>query len=191
MIKWTMTIMMLTALAGCGKAVKTLAPIPQPPPNANAQAAQPQDRMTMRDLQLFQYDRKSTGDKPRIEITAEKAISPQDETWTIEGAKATIHTAKDEDIRLTAAKGNVDQRKGKESAFLQGGVLMETPTSKVEMQSAQWQNQDGIIKSDEPITVTGQDIQMTASSMVYYPDDDRLLLSNVSGAINLEGPAKP
>ena len=188
-----LTLALLLALAGCGKGAKSLAPIPPPPPpSAGAPATQQaQDRMVMQNLQLFQYDRKSVGGKPRIEITAEKATSPQDETWNIEGAKAVIHTAKDDDVRLSAANGAVDQRKEKESAFLRDGVVMETKTNKVEMKSAQWLNQDGFIKSDDPVVVTGQDITINATSLVYYPDSDQLQLANVSGVINLQGRATP
>lgn len=186
-----MSLLMLAALGGCGKAVKSLSPVPEPPPAAKNAAPQSQDRMTMRDLQLFQYDRKSVGEQPRIEITADTATMPQDETWAIEGAKATIHTATNDEIRLRAAKGTVDQRKDRESAFLQGGVVMETKDSTFEMQSAQWSNQEGVVKTDEAVSISSRDIQMNAASLIYYPDEDRLLLTNASGTINLKGSDKP
>lgn len=178
--------------AGCGNGS---APEVLPAPHSEPVAPrQPRDQLTSKTLELFLYDKKAAGTqtvKPRFKIVAENGAFTDEQTWSIEKVRATIYSSRGEDIFMEASQGTLDQRKDQEKAFLRGGVVLQTGSTRVELRSLQWLNEEGVIRSDEPVTITGDDIQMTAPSLLYYPDDDLLELSGVALSIDLKGTQQP
>ena len=176
-------------LLGCGQ---VLAPEPpQRPASAREVLGVDQDRLSMEaksvDLRLFD-SRPTDGEarKPTLWIHADTFRIEEQNISSFQKARAVIY-GKDRDdaeITLDAGSGRFQESK---MAYLKDGVNVKIGNMYLQLEDFEWINDDRLGRTDRPVTVTSEDLHLTASSMRLYPDERRIQMTGVAGTMRIEG----
>jgi hypothetical protein len=175
-------------LLGCGQI-----PAPKPPerpPSAREALGIDRDRLSMEaqavDLRLFDTH-PTNGDtrKPTLWLHADIGALEEQNIWSFQKARAVIYgrSQDDPEITLEAGSGRFQEAK---MAYLKDGVKVHVGKMDLELADFEWINDDRLGRTDHPITVRSDDLQLTASSMRLYPDDRRIQMKGGSGMMRIE-----
>ena len=139
------------------------------------------------DLRLF--DDRPTGGAPRkptFWVHAEVFALEEDDIWSFEKARAVIYgrDAKDELITLEAGQGRFQETK---MAYLEGDIIARVHNMTLKMQDIEWINEEGVARTDSPLSVRTETSHLKASSLRLYPDEKRLVMTDVSGLLEFGG----
>lgn len=121
--------------------------------------------------------------EPIFTVEAPRFARGADGRWTFTGATATIRAPDGEDIVMEAARGELDQDAG--HAWLTGGVTVRAGTTVLELADAEWDNETRTAWSNNPVRYIDGETRLEASAMEIRPDNDEIILENVSGFLNL------
>ena len=181
-------LLVLAAAAGCGNGFNGQKPAQPPVPPAPAGAPGPHANMEGRgaDFRLFDGDPTSgPARRPRLWLHVDSFSLAEENIWSFRNARAVIYGRDDrmEDMFLEAGGGSYQEAK---SAYLKDGVTAKIGEMKLELRDIEWLNDEGLAKSDYPVTITTPDSELKASSVRLYHKEKRLVLTDVTGTLRLE-----
>jgi len=138
------------------------------------------------DFVLFKADPTGTApQQPSFRIHAGKCtLESEEKPWILEDAHAVIFDPDRGDTVLTARRGRFDQ--AQETVCLEGDVVLENGQMRIALTDLSWRNAEGVARSDKPLTLVDGETNLTASGMVYYPAERRLILTKVAGRWNTQ-----
>lgn len=182
---YLVSLVVITTLTGCGN---VFAPMGDPSDNSGAapanvvapgeQAPQSND-ITLR---FFDAEPSPSGEKfPSFEVHSLDFTQVADEVWTFRGAEATIYARDGENIDITAGEATMNNET--QSAVMKGEVVLKKGTMTMTLEDLEWSNDERIAKSDHPLTIVRGDTHIMADSVIYYPDEDRVVLPAADGHI--------
>lgn len=180
MKSWSWVLVLATLAVGCGERAQPAAPAPP------AQVpAPPQDDALMRGrTNLFLYDAGQAGggsDKPRFEVRDVEVVLDENGAWSFVNPHAIIYGRDGTETHLQAGQGYLDERNGR--AVLSGGVKMEMGARSVELQDIEWSRDDGVAKSDNPVTLRDGDTVIQANRMRYDPDTKSVIMEDFTAQL--------
>jgi len=166
------------ALGGCGPA-----PSEQQGQSAAPEALEqaireePSGAITMEGGVVEFYDESVAAEarqEPSFRIEAELLEYTGEQKGTFQDARATIfgHGPGGGNIRINADRG----RFGAETALLEGNVVMKSGGMTVEMTELEWNNADGVVKSENPVRLISDEIELLAESLLLDTTADELVL---------------
>ncbi|GEM_PF-1499847 len=186
-------VLLFFALSSCFNSPK------KPADNKNVQSSEESPiegeisptSMTVSSVDLYHHDPSPTfGEvkKPTLWLHAEKFQIIDENNWKIEDIKAVIYDTRsgEERIRILAESGTFDKMK---SASLSGKVHAEMEDISFETESLLWTNktetEPAKITTGGKVSLKGNDISLTCSSLLIYPEDKTFELTEVSGILPL------
>jgi len=184
----TVLLLVVALAAGCGNGFnghKPAAPTAAPAP---ANAAGPQANMEGRgaDFRLFDGDPTSgPARRPRLWLHVDSFSLAEENIWSFQNARAVIYGRDDqmEDMFLEAGGGSYQEAK---SAYLKDGVTAKIGDMELELRDFEWLNDEGLAKSDYPVSITTPDSELKASSVRLYHKEKQIVLTDVTGTLRLE-----
>jgi hypothetical protein len=145
------------------------------------------------DLRLFDASPTQGGSrKPTFWVHADTFSLGEKNLWTFEKARAVVYARNEEDPQVTfeAGSGQFQETKGEDGkggmAFLRGGVTAQVGPMRLQLSDIEWVNDERTARSDSPVTITSEDSNLSASSVRLYPDQKQLVMTNVTGELQLE-----
>lgn len=174
------------ACAGCGDAFAPLgngAPEDNPIDGAITPPAAETPQQTG-DITLRFYDKDAgpAGEQlPSFEVHSGDFTQMEDEVWTFRKARATIYAADGEHIVIEAADAWMNY--GTKSAVMKGGVVLTKGTMTMTLDELEWSDAERLARSAKPMTFRNGDTYMEAQSVVYYPDEERVTLTEAKGRL--------
>ncbi len=170
-------------VAGCGP--------PLPAPEAERAPSTPERTVeaTMQNMTLRLYGPEGGGatGKPAFWVQADQSTLIEEGVWSFENARAVIYDREGNETLLEAAHGQVDQREGRETALLNEGVNLRAGAMALNLRELEWINAERVARSDAPVQMEGDGSAIAATSLRYYPDEQRLVLKDVRGTLVLKG----
>jgi len=170
---------------GCGQGIA-----PPSPETATPAVGRTDGAVSMSGINLFLHDARPTAGaarKPTFWVHAEYFTMLDDQVWSFENAQAAIYgrTPEEKQITLEAARGRFQEDSG---ALLDGGVTAYVGEMTLDLADIEWINprqegEEGIARSDSPLRVSSNKLQLRASSLRLYPESDKFVLTNVSGLV--------
>lgn len=149
-----------------------------------------EDVMTMRNLVLTMSEENPTGDElqePTFLVRADSGrLSESTGTWSLQGTRSVIHREDGDDIIIEAGEGVFNQETM--TATLQGDVHLTVGAISMELSNLIWNNEARQATSENPATVSQAGNVLQTGSLLIEPDEDQLILRDVSGLWKLEGP---
>ncbi len=148
-----------------------------------ARAAEAQDI----DLRLFDADPTTGAPRsPTCWVHADSFSRPEGDIWSFEGAKAVIYGRSDgqeEQIHIEAGSGRFQETR---MAYLKDNVVARVGDMRIELSDIEWINDERLARSDNAISLETPDAQLSASSLLLYPDNKQLILTDVTGTFRFE-----
>jgi hypothetical protein len=109
----------------------------------------------------------------------------EDNVWAFEKARAIIYGREEgDDVVMEAGRGRFQESK---MALLTGGVDVRIGKMRVTLSDIEWLNDERVARSDNPLTMTSEDMHIEASSLKLYPDRKELVLTNAKGILQMGG----
>lgn len=184
----TVLLLVVALEAGCGNGFNGRKPAEPPVPPAPANAAGPQANMEGRgaDFRLFDGDPTSgPARRPRLWLHVDSFSLAEENIWSFQNARAVIYGRDDqmEDMFLEAGGGSYQEAK---SAYLKDGVTAKIGDMELELRDFEWLNDEGLAKSDYPVSITTPDSELKASSVRLYHKEKQIVLTDVTGTLRLE-----
>jgi len=177
------------AAAGCGKGFNGRATAP-PPADAHAGGNRSANIEGMEgrgaDFRLFDGDPTSgPARRPRFWLHVDSFSLAEENIYSFENGHAVIYGRDDQmqDMYLTAGGGMYQEAK---SAYLKNGVVAQIGDMKLELQDFEWLNEEGLGKSDNPVSIHSPDSELKASSVRLYHKEKQMVLTDVTGTFRLE-----
>ncbi|MFP4502751.1 MAG: hypothetical protein ACLFTT_17295 [Candidatus Hydrogenedentota bacterium] len=185
------------AVAGCEGRIA-----PESPPAPHAERpGETQDAggaMSMQGINLYLHEAKPSAGAPRnptFRLHAERFAMLEDDVWSVQNAQALLYgdAPDDEAVTIEAARGRFEEAWG---ATLEGGVTAYVNDIVIKLQNLEWvnpqqENEQGVARSDKPLTLDGPTATLEAASIRLYPDARRFVLTDVSGRIHLDRRSEP
>lgn len=154
--------------------------------NSPVAEEKPGGSITMEGLDLRMHNYRPTvgePEKPTFWVHAEKGeLVDGQKSWELEQARAVVYREADEDLVLEAARGLFDETR--RVARLYGGVLVTAGAVTMELAEIEWNNEEGVAKSGQPVTVVDGTSWLKASTLLLNPGEDIMRLTNVTGRID-------
>ena len=178
----------IAALTACGP------PLPAPEEGRSANGPADRSEATMQDMVLRLYgggDGDGTAGRPTFRVHAARSTLLEDGVWSFEDARAVIYDQQGNETLIEAARGQVDQRDGREAAMLEQDVSLRAGGMTLQLERLEWANAERAARSDAPVRMTGDEAEATASGLSYFPDARRVILSDVRGSMTLKGDDTP
>jgi len=184
----TVLLLVLFTVAGCGNgfnghkpAAPTAAPAPAnaPGPHANMQGRGA-------DFRLFDGDPTSgPARRPRLWLHVDSFALAEENIWSFKNAHAVIYgrDAQMQDMFLEAGGGSYQEAK---SAYLKDGVVAKIGDMELKLRDFEWLNDDGLAKSDYPVSIKTPGSELKASSVRLYHKEKQIVLTDVTGTLRLE-----
>lgn len=190
MIRYAQAVLLLICAAGCGNGFNSRPEKPAEPvvpPLSNGAVAHP-GSMEGRgaDFRLFDGDPTSgPARRPRLWLHVDSFTLAEDKVYSFEKAHAVIYGRDEqmEDMYLEAGGGSYQEAK---SAYLKDDVLAKIGTMTLELKDIEWLNDEGVAKSDYPVTITTANSELQASTVRLYHKEKRIVLTDVTGTLRLE-----
>ncbi|MCX8065301.1 MAG: hypothetical protein N3G21_09045 [Candidatus Hydrogenedentes bacterium] len=188
---WTLIAILPILLSSCSNWKKSSTYQPPESSGKVSEGEQALTSMTVSAVDLYHHDPNPTlGEvkKPTIWLHAEKFHIIDDNNWKIEDITAVIYDTKDgvERVRISAESGTFDKMR---SASLSGKIHAEMEGISFQTDSLLWTNkteaEPAKITSGGKVSVEGDGISLTCSSLVIYPDAKTFELTDVSGVAPL------
>jgi len=184
----TVLLLVLFAAAGCGNGFNGRKPAAPTAPPASAGPGGPHANMEGRgaDFRLFDGDPTSgPARRPRLWLHVDSFSLTEENIWSFQNAHAVIYGRDEqmEDMYLEAGGGSYQEAK---SAYLKEGVTAKIGEMKLELRDIEWLNDEGIAKSDYPVSITTPDSELKASSVRLYHKEKQIVLTDVTGTLRLE-----
>ena len=176
-------------LVGCGDLYAPKPP--QTPGSAREALGVDRDRLSMEargvDLRLFDaHPTDGETRKPTLWLHADEFTLEEQNISSFQKARAVIYgkEADDAEITLDAGSGRFQESK---MAYLKDGVSVRIGGMSLQLEDFEWINEERVGRTDRPVTVTSEDLHLTASSMRLYPDKRQIQLTSVSGTMRIGG----
>lgn len=153
---------------------------PQPPPLAAA-------RLT----EFFFYRAGQGGVEQRpsfVMRTPAVSITVEGEAL-LEQVEAEIHGRDNEVTTIRAERGRFDQQA--KTATMEGGVVLERGTMRVEMEDLVWLDEQRMARTDNPVRILDEGAELAAENLEFHPDEGALFLDNLAGDVTLAGRTEP
>ena len=186
MSRLAVSLAIALALAGCTQE-PPVAPAPPDTPRPHADTVPADGRMT----EFFFYRAESAGIERRpsfVMRTPKVSITIAGEA-VLEQAEAEIYGRDDEVTTVWAEQGRFDQET--KMATMEGAVVLRRGSMTVEMHDLIWSEETRVAQTDRPVRLFDEDAELHADSMVFDPDDNALLLTNVVGGMDMTGRNEP
>lgn len=173
-------------LAGCGQAYA-----PKPAAPAQETLGVDANRMSMEargvDLRLFD-SRPTDGEarKPTLWLHADAFTLEEQNISSFQKARAMIYGRDAENSEITLDAGSGRFQEGK-MAYLKDGVSVHIKDLAIQLEDFEWVNEERVGRTEHPVTVTSDALNLTASSMRLYPDKRQIQLTGASGTMRIEG----
>jgi len=181
-MKRTLLIVVLIA-ASCGGPEEE-APADQP--QTETEVLDPEEETAGEGVQLFFYavGESETGERPpSFEIQYENFEEREDDTYIFREAHAVIHTEQGPDVAIDA--GEAIMNYATKTAVMEEGVVLDRGAMNMVMDQLQWSDSERLLMSDEPVTIEHGETLLKGSTMRYYPDENRAVLTDTTGIIPL------
>ena len=180
---WSALLVLLGA--GCGDKLAALAPEADPPGRTETETVARGAPSTGHGITLRQYDSGATAGasrKPRVIVQAEEySLDEKEGVWILEKTHAVIRgAAGNADIILDAGRGRVQEES---TAYLSDGVVAQIGEMEVLLTDIEWLNDEQVGRSDHPVSVTSPGTKLNASSLRMYPEEQKLILTDVTGTV--------
>jgi hypothetical protein len=187
---WASTVLLLalSGTLGCGNGFNGQEPVETPVPAAPARDAGQGANMEGRgaDFRLFDGDpTPGPARRPRLWLHVDSFSLAEENIWSFKKARAVIYGRDEqmEDMFLEAGGGSYQEAK---SAYLKDGVTAKIGEMKLELRDIEWLNDEGLAKSDYPVSITMPDSELKASSVRLYHKEKQIVLTDVTGTLRLE-----
>ena len=172
------------ALAGCTQEPQVVS-VPSPPerPGPSSDTVPASGRMT----EFFFYRAGAGGIERRpsfVMRTPKVSITIEGEA-VLEQAEAEIYGRDDGVTKVWAEQGRFDQ--ATRTATMEGTVVLQRGTMTVEMQDLTWSEETRVAQTRKPVRLVDEGAELHADSMVFDPDDNAVLLTNVVGGVEMTG----
>ncbi len=183
--------LLLLVLLGCGKGLPAKPSSPAEAAPAGAPAISPDaaaSSMEVKGVELRLYDNHpSAGEerKPTFWVHADACALQDDNLWSFDKARAIIYgrDQNQEPIRIEAARGRFQESK---MAYLEGGIEAWIGAMRLHLQDIEWNNDEDVARSDNPLTIASPRLYLEASSVRLLPKTREMTLTHVSGLIQIE-----
>lgn len=183
-------ILIAVLLMGACSAPPAGKPAPAPaPPVLEPDGVSNQDSTVISGIDLFLWGRAvaEVEQKPVFKLHAGQASAMDGAGYRFEDAEAWSFN-KDtgvEEFHLIARQGIFKQN---EEAYLDGGVEANTATMQFRMEDITWTvKEDGMTHAwtENPVTLSGDEMHIDAEGLELYPAEERLVLKEIRGTIQL------
>ena len=172
--------------AGCGSDYAPPSQVTEGESEASSETG-----MGFEEVDLYVFPSKQTvgvENLPLFHLHVGKLAVPEDNRYEFTDAEATVYgAAEEEPLRFKAPEGHYEQGL---RARLGGGVEGHSGTMSFFMEEVTWEKQEeddtGIVHSDHPVTIKDTGLHLDAKSLTMFPEQNKVILKNVSGTIDLE-----
>ncbi len=188
-MKWCIPSMLLL-LSACSEPIQqhsTEVPEESMPIPVNDAYSQSETVISGIDLFLWGKAIAELEQSPVFKLHARQAAAMNEAGYRFEDAEAWAYNNETgaEEFHLNATRGIFKQN---EQAYLEGEVRANTGTMNFAMQDITWAiKEDGTSYAwtEKPLTVSGDEMKIDAEGLELFPDEQRLLLKNIHGTIQL------
>lgn len=168
----------LSALAACGDRAPASKPAQAP--------VKTETKELMRGrTNLYLYDSaRATGggaENPRFEVRDVEVVLDEKGAWSFMNPHAIIYGRDGSQTDLRAGRGYLDEKK--KHAVLSDGVTMQMGTRTVQLQDIEWLGNDGVAKSDNPVTLRDGNTEIDAKRLRYDPDTKMLVMEDFTAKL--------
>lgn len=190
MSRYAQAVLLLICAAGCGNGFNSRPEKPAEPaapPHTNGPAVHlgsVEGRGA--DFRLFDGDPTSgPARRPRFWLHVDSFSLAEDKIYSFEKAHAVIYGRDEqmEDMYLEAGGGSYQESK---SAYLKDDVVAKIGAMTLKLKDIEWLNDEGVAKSDFPVSITTADSELQASSVRLYHKEKKIVLTDVTGTLRLE-----
>lgn len=124
--------------------------------------------------------------KPTCWVHADAFTLESDNSWALDTAKAVIYAREpgEPDIRVEARHGRFEESK---MASLRDGVTANVGDIRIEMIEVQWLDDERVLQTDRPASITTGNMQLDVETLRMYPDKREIVMTRVTGTVGLEG----
>lgn len=181
-------LLVLLGCVGCGLPVKPSKPVEPFSAGARPASTEASSTMEVKGVELRLYDTRPSGGeerKPTFWIHADVCSLLEENIWSFEKAHAIIYgrDQAEEPIRLEAGRGRFQESK---MAYLKDGVDAFIGAMHIRLQDIEWINDENVARSDSPLSIMTPRSYLEAASLRLYPEKRQLVLTHVSGLIQVE-----
>lgn len=182
MTRQLIPIFLVACLAQCGGQ-------PAPPAEEAPAVPEPIKRMTMSGMDFYLHDDAPThggARKPTFWVHAEEAALEETENiWSLQQTRAVIYGEEESQVTLEATHGRLDQTN--KTALLWGDVSVTAGAVSMELSEIEWDNEEGLARSDAPLTITDGETKLRADTLVLDPNRRTFVLTGVRGRLGFPG----
>ncbi|NIA16452.1 MAG: LPS export ABC transporter periplasmic protein LptC [Nitrospiraceae bacterium] len=189
------SVLLVVLAAGCGDKLSARPQELNPPSRPGIETASyERPSMAGRGITLRLYDSGLTAGasrKPTVIVQAEEySLDEKEHVWTLEKTHAVIYGAAEEDadIVLDAGRGRFREER---TAYLKDGVIARIGEMEVQLTDLEWLNDEQMGRSDHPVSIITDGSKLNASSLRLYPEEQKLILTDVTGTIRFTKNAPP
>lgn len=182
MKRGAMGSMMLALAWGCGSGLQPQAPSVRPDPGGPG-FAEGRPAMEGRGVTLaLPRDDPGGPHKPTLLLHAEVYSVGEDNIWSLKDVRAEVCGAQEdaEPIILEAGRARFQETK---MAYLNDGVVARVGSMRFELIDLEWINEERVGRTDHPVFIQTDDIRLNASSLRLYPDERRIVMTDVVGTL--------
>lgn len=177
-------LLLLACLAQCGAETAIPASETQDAVGEST-AAEPVRRMAMSGMDFYLHDYSpthGTARKPTFWVHAEEgALDEERKIWVLKQTRAVIYGEAGSQVTLEAEYGHFDETN--ETAQLRGGVIVIAGAITMELSEIEWDNEEGVARSGEPLMLADGETQLRAESLVLDPNKRTFKLTGVKGRL--------
>ena len=177
-----MGVLALALAWGCGSGLQPAAPSGHPEPGG-ANFAEGRPAMEGRGVTLaLPRDDPGGPHKPTLLLRADVYSVGEDDIWSLKDVRAEAYGAQEEaePIILEAGRARFQETK---MAYLKEGVVARVGSMRIELIDLEWINEERVGRTDHPVLIQTDDIRLNASSLRLYPDERRIVMTDVVGTL--------
>jgi hypothetical protein len=181
----------VAAAAGCGRDSKPDSTKAAPEDlGATAPKSSETDRLAMQGsgLDLRLTDTSPTrGDsrKPTFWLHADTYSLADENIWSFEKARAIIYGRGEHgtEIHLEAGQGRFQENT---MAQMKGGVDVQFEDMRLQLSDMEWINAERVARTDHPVSVASNSVQLQAATLRLYPDEKQLVMTDAVGTMRFD-----
>ena len=176
------------AFAGCSQEPPAVSAPPSPDtPGPSAGAVPASGRMT--EFFFYRADMAGIERRPSFVMRTPKVSITIEGEAVLEETEAEIYGRGDEVTTVWAEQGRFDQETKR--ATMEGAVVLQRGSMIIEMQDLTWSEETRVAQTDNPVRLVDEGAELHADNMVFDPDENALLLTNVVGGVDMTGRNEP